>query len=177
MSCSLNLKLSVTCWLEVTSLYKRSSPWRNPFVVSLTGFLCSVLCWMFVPNINHIPTDLVKYIKKEHGDYFCISVAGYPEGEERILKVDYKMRSCCSIYHFVCWIAQQAATLIQWDKTSEELLLLLPYSIRKRSEMDEVTEREVKRWRDRKRSEVKTWRDRKRSEMDEVTEREVMGEK
>lgn len=24
--------------------------------------------------------DLVKYIKKNHGDYFCIGVAGYPEG-------------------------------------------------------------------------------------------------
>jgi len=24
--------------------------------------------------------DLVKYIRKEHGDYFCVSVAGYPEG-------------------------------------------------------------------------------------------------
>ena len=24
--------------------------------------------------------DLVKYIKKEHGDYFSVSVAGYPEG-------------------------------------------------------------------------------------------------
>ena len=24
--------------------------------------------------------DLVKYIRKKHGDYFCIGVAGYPEG-------------------------------------------------------------------------------------------------
>ncbi len=24
--------------------------------------------------------DLVKYIKQQYGDYFCISVAGYPEG-------------------------------------------------------------------------------------------------
>lgn len=24
--------------------------------------------------------DLVKYIRKEHGDYFCVGVAGYPEG-------------------------------------------------------------------------------------------------
>merc|ERR1719375_193298 len=25
-------------------------------------------------------TDLVKYIREEYGDYFCIAVAGYPEG-------------------------------------------------------------------------------------------------
>lgn len=25
-------------------------------------------------------TDLVRYIRQEHGDYFCIAVAGYPEG-------------------------------------------------------------------------------------------------
>lgn len=25
-------------------------------------------------------SDLVRYIRKEHGDYFGISVAGYPEG-------------------------------------------------------------------------------------------------
>ena len=24
--------------------------------------------------------DLVKHIRKHHGDFFCISVAGYPEG-------------------------------------------------------------------------------------------------
>jgi methylenetetrahydrofolate reductase (NADPH) len=24
--------------------------------------------------------DLVKFIKQEHGDYFCVAVAGYPEG-------------------------------------------------------------------------------------------------
>ena len=25
-------------------------------------------------------TDLVRYIRKAHGDYFCLGVAGYPEG-------------------------------------------------------------------------------------------------
>merc|ERR1719506_1493557 len=25
-------------------------------------------------------TDLVKYIREEYGDYFCVAVAGYPEG-------------------------------------------------------------------------------------------------
>lgn len=28
----------------------------------------------------HWSVDLVKYIRKNHGDYFCIGVAGYPEG-------------------------------------------------------------------------------------------------
>lgn len=28
----------------------------------------------------HYATDLVKYIREKHGDYFCIGVAGYPEG-------------------------------------------------------------------------------------------------
>ena len=30
--------------------------------------------------------DLVKYIRKEYGDYFCISVAGYPEGHPTVIK-------------------------------------------------------------------------------------------
>jgi len=33
--------------------------------------------------------DLVKYIRAEHGDYFCLSVAGYPEGHpNNMTKVD-----------------------------------------------------------------------------------------
>ena len=32
--------------------------------------------------------DLVKFIRREHGDYFCLSVAGYPEGHpDKILPV------------------------------------------------------------------------------------------
>lgn len=30
--------------------------------------------------------DLIKYIKKEYGDYFCISCAGYPEGHPTVIK-------------------------------------------------------------------------------------------
>ena len=30
--------------------------------------------------------DLVKYIRKEYDDYFCISVAGYPEGHPNVIK-------------------------------------------------------------------------------------------
>ena len=30
--------------------------------------------------------DLVKYIRKEYGDFFCISVAGYPEGHPTVIK-------------------------------------------------------------------------------------------
>jgi len=29
--------------------------------------------------------DLVKYIRKNHGDYFCVSVAGYPEGHPNVI--------------------------------------------------------------------------------------------
>jgi methylenetetrahydrofolate reductase (NADPH) len=31
--------------------------------------------------------DLVKYIRKEHGDYFCVTVAGYPEGHPTKMSV------------------------------------------------------------------------------------------
>ena len=28
----------------------------------------------------------MKYIRKVHGDYFCLSVAGYPEGHPNVIK-------------------------------------------------------------------------------------------
>ena len=31
------------------------------------------------PEFQH-GSDLVRYIRRQHGDYFCIGVAGYPEG-------------------------------------------------------------------------------------------------
>ncbi|KAI8899644.1 methylenetetrahydrofolate reductase-domain-containing protein [Globomyces pollinis-pini] len=36
--------------------------------------------WTSVDTGFSYSTDLVKYIRKEYGDYFCIGVAGYPEG-------------------------------------------------------------------------------------------------
>lgn len=35
----------------------------------------------WTPNCDFVnAVDLIKYIKQQHGDYFCIGVAGYPEG-------------------------------------------------------------------------------------------------
>eukprot|EP00921_Rhytidocystis_pertsovi_P021460 GHVQ01034260.1.p1 GENE.GHVQ01034260.1~~GHVQ01034260.1.p1 ORF type:complete len:528 (+),score=29.25 GHVQ01034260.1:450-2033(+) len=36
--------------------------------------------WTAVDGGFNYAIDLVKHIKKEHGDYFCVAVAGYPEG-------------------------------------------------------------------------------------------------
>lgn len=36
--------------------------------------------WKKVENGFGYAVDLVKYIRQEYGDYFCVSVAGYPEG-------------------------------------------------------------------------------------------------
>jgi methylenetetrahydrofolate reductase (NADPH) len=36
--------------------------------------------WKQVEGGFAFATDLVKYIRKEYGDYFCVGVAGYPEG-------------------------------------------------------------------------------------------------
>lgn len=41
-----------------------------------TGFSCAL--------------DLVKYIREKHGDYFCLSVAGYPEGHPTVIADDGK---------------------------------------------------------------------------------------
>merc|ERR1719201_2537032 len=37
-------------------------------------------------------TDLVKYIRQEYGDYFCIAVAGYPEGHLEATSFDDDMK-------------------------------------------------------------------------------------
>merc|ERR1719161_3395893 len=37
-------------------------------------------------------TDLVKYIREEYGDYFCIAVAGYPEGHLEATSFDDDMK-------------------------------------------------------------------------------------
>ena len=36
--------------------------------------------WTQVENGFAYAVDLVKYIREQYGDHFCISVAGYPEG-------------------------------------------------------------------------------------------------
>lgn len=36
--------------------------------------------WSSVDTGFEYAADLVKYIRAEYGDYFCIGVAGYPEG-------------------------------------------------------------------------------------------------
>lgn len=42
--------------------------------------------WEAVEGGFTCASDLVKYIRKEHGDYFGISVAGYPEGHPTVIK-------------------------------------------------------------------------------------------
>lgn len=36
--------------------------------------------WVAIPNGFNYAVDLVKFIREKYGDYFCIGVAGYPEG-------------------------------------------------------------------------------------------------
>jgi methylenetetrahydrofolate reductase (NADPH) len=38
------------------------------------------LNWTKIDTGFSYATDLVKYIKQQYGDYFCVGVAGYPEG-------------------------------------------------------------------------------------------------
>ena len=44
-------------------------------------------------NNFHYASDLVRYIREKYGDYFCIGVAGYPEGhpdeEDKTLDIKY----------------------------------------------------------------------------------------
>lgn len=56
---------------------KRCNTYANIIVPS--DLSVCLMAYVFF-SFNHVHLDLVKYIKKEHGDYFCISVAGYPEG-------------------------------------------------------------------------------------------------
>jgi methylenetetrahydrofolate reductase (NADPH) len=36
--------------------------------------------------------DLVRLIRREHGDYFCIAVAGHPEGHQDSTSLDQVRR-------------------------------------------------------------------------------------
>ncbi len=42
--------------------------------------------WQAVEGGFTCALDLVTHIRKEHGDYFCLSVAGYPEGHPTVIK-------------------------------------------------------------------------------------------
>lgn len=48
--------------------------------------------WTAVEGGFEHAVDLVKYIKSKHGDFFCISVAGYPEGHTDSSSVDDDVR-------------------------------------------------------------------------------------
>ena len=54
----------VYCIISSVSLHTNGTHGRS--LPLLLGFSCAL--------------DLVKYIRENHGDYFCLSVAGYPEG-------------------------------------------------------------------------------------------------
>lgn len=43
--------------------------------------------WEAVEGGFNCALDLVKFIRQEHGDYFCLSVAGYPEGHPNRMSV------------------------------------------------------------------------------------------
>jgi methylenetetrahydrofolate reductase (NADPH) len=43
--------------------------------------------WVATEGGFNCALDLVRYIKKEYGDYFCVSVAGYPEGHPSSMTV------------------------------------------------------------------------------------------
>ena len=42
--------------------------------------------WEAVEGGFNCALDLVKFIRKSYGDYFCLSVAGYPEGHPNVIK-------------------------------------------------------------------------------------------
>merc|ERR1719188_1630847 len=43
--------------------------------------------WTAVEGGFNCALDLIKYMRKQHGDYFCIEVAGYPEGHPDAIEV------------------------------------------------------------------------------------------
>eukprot|EP00981_Chlorochromonas_danica_P013041 scaffold5714_cov161-Ochromonas_danica.AAC.3 len=46
------------------------------------------LSWEVIPGGCENAIDLVKLIRREHGDYFCIGIAGFPEGHPQAKTVD-----------------------------------------------------------------------------------------
>ena len=67
---------SSTSLIEIDIFHSSTS--INLFFISIINR--GQLNWTACENGFSYAADLVKYIRKNYGDYFCISVAGYPEG-------------------------------------------------------------------------------------------------
>lgn len=66
-----------------------------PMSVSPGGFVCQLFRCTPVLLSSLLPCK-VKYIRKNHGDYFGISVAGYPEGHPNRIK-EVGWRCACGL--------------------------------------------------------------------------------
>lgn len=77
--------------------------------------------------------DLVRYIKAQHGDYFCIGVAGYPEGFTESTQCDIeqdlavlKQKEEAGAQFIVTQFFYDAPQFIRWAKRCREAGITLP---------------------------------------------------
>ncbi|ODQ65879.1 methylenetetrahydrofolate reduct [Nadsonia fulvescens var. elongata DSM 6958] len=86
--------------------------------------------WSSSSNEFHHAVDLVKYIKKTHGDFFCIGVAGYPEGhvdgvdtsgQDALKDIPFLVEKVRAGADFIITqVCYDTSKLIAWEKALRE---------------------------------------------------------
>lgn len=74
----------------------------------------------------HHAADLVRYIREQYGDYFCIGVAGYPEGHmdtpDKAQDLAYlKAKVDCGADFIMTQLFYDVDTFLEWVKSCREM--------------------------------------------------------
>ncbi|SPO31579.1 related to MET12 - methylenetetrahydrofolate reductase [Ustilago trichophora] len=89
--------------------------------------------WVAADQRFQHATDLVRYIRENHGDHFCIGVAGYPEGHadyvDRDVKRDLrylKQKQDAGAHYIVTQIFYDVDQFLSWYKDCRDIGITIP---------------------------------------------------
>ena len=89
--------------------------------------------WVATDQRLQNATDLVRYIRERHGDYFCIGVAGYPEGLKQGIDCDMrhdikvlKAKQEAGAHFIVTQLFYDVDALVRWTKECRAAGITIP---------------------------------------------------